>query len=540
MIFFYFYIISLSLVGYGLFISRILKIQNNCLGLNGVLGITFFALISYFSSLFLSHGLLFNSLVVLIGLLIFLINFYKKKFQYKKLIIFFLTFTILLIFITVAKNHDDFPYYHFPYTNLLVEYSHPVGIGKWNNGFRSPSSIFFISSIFYLPGVGIYLYHITSALILGFCNIIFINIIFNKKEKSRSLIKYFCILVFIFVNIFFYRLAEHGTDRSGMVLTFLSVVYLLKILNSNSDFTDYKKKIIAIFSILIFFIITIKPSFLINLLFFLVLIYYKDLRKIFFQLFWTRYFYYCLSFLLLTIFFTFINSGCLVFPIHFLCFENLSWSVNEEVKDVKIWFELWAKAGASPNYIVENKIDYITGFNWVQNWINNYFFNKVSDFLLGISFLCLIVTLFFYSKERVESNNKYFFLYLLLIIFILEWFFYHPALRYGGYHLFALLVFIPLSSFLSKIKISEKKFYSRSLILILITLVIFLYRNSLRLEKEYNQYNYVFFKNVKYKFIGGDEDFYFRYSNKMRNELNNFNKINILGKNFIIVSAKQK
>ena len=200
MIFFYFYIISLSLVGYGLFISRILKIQNNCLGLNGVLGITFFALISYFSSLFLSHGLLFNSLVVLIGLLIFLINFYKKKFQYKKLIIFFLTFTILLIFITVAKNHDDFPYYHFPYTNLLVEYSHPIGIGKWNNGFRSPSSIFFISSIFYLPGVGIYLYHITSALILGFCNIIFINIIFNKKEKSQSLIKYFCILVFIFVN----------------------------------------------------------------------------------------------------------------------------------------------------------------------------------------------------------------------------------------------------------------------------------------------------------------------------------------------------
>ena len=74
-----------------------------------------------------------------------------------------------IIFILIAKNHDDFSYYHFPYISLLTEYSHPIGIGVLNNGFRSPSSIFFISSMFYLPKSGIFLFHLTPAFILIFC-----------------------------------------------------------------------------------------------------------------------------------------------------------------------------------------------------------------------------------------------------------------------------------------------------------------------------------------------------------------------------------
>jgi hypothetical protein len=40
MLFFYFYIISLSLVGYGFFISKFLKIESKCIGLNGIIGLT--------------------------------------------------------------------------------------------------------------------------------------------------------------------------------------------------------------------------------------------------------------------------------------------------------------------------------------------------------------------------------------------------------------------------------------------------------------------------------------------------------------------
>ena len=47
---------------------------------------------------------------------------------------------------------------------------------------------------------------------------------------------------------------------------------------------------------------------------------------------------------------------------------------------MKTWYELWSKAGASPNYRVENVDVYLSGLNWVSNWIQNHFFNKISDY----------------------------------------------------------------------------------------------------------------------------------------------------------------
>ena len=46
------------------------------------------------------------------------------------------------------------------------------------------------------------------------------------------------------------------------------------------------------------------------------------------------------------------------------------------------WYEQWSKAGAGPNFRVENASEYIKYFNWVSNWMDMYFFNKVSDFVL--------------------------------------------------------------------------------------------------------------------------------------------------------------
>ena len=64
--------------------------------------------------------------------------------------------------------------------------------------------------------------------------------------------------------------------------------------------------------------------------------------------------------ILFTFLFTFLNSGCIIFPLEKTCFSDLSWSISKvQINDVKIWFELWSKAGATPNYIVENRIDYI-------------------------------------------------------------------------------------------------------------------------------------------------------------------------------------
>ena len=196
----------------------------------------------------------------------------------------------------------------------------------------------------------------------------------------------------------------------------------------------------------------------------------------------------------------FFNSGCLLYPVKFTCFENFSWSIPiSEVEAMNNWYQQWAKAGANPNFRIENPEIYIKNFNWVSNWIDMYFFNKVSDFLLGLSFLCLIVWLTFFSKKISKRKKpKFWLLYSIIIFLTIEWFYLLPTLRYGGYHLIALLLFIPLSIYLSKYSIKPKLLKKKILFIILLTIVIFLSRNISRINKEYQHYNYDILNNAFY------------------------------------------
>ena len=56
----------------------------------------------------------------------------------------------------------------------------------------------------------------------------------------------------------------------------------------------------------------------------------------------------------------FINTGCLIYPVNFTCFEEYSWAISKsEVKELNDWYEQWSKAGAGPNFRVENSEVYI-------------------------------------------------------------------------------------------------------------------------------------------------------------------------------------
>ena len=127
-----------------------------------------------------------------------------------------LIYFILFIFVLLAKNHDDFPYYHFPYTYLLTQYSHPIGLGLLNNGFRNPSSLFFFNSLLFFPKIDIYLIHLGSVYFLGFSNLFFLKNIFikfnYKKFRFYNFLNLFCLIL---VNVLFVRLAEYGTDRGS-------------------------------------------------------------------------------------------------------------------------------------------------------------------------------------------------------------------------------------------------------------------------------------------------------------------------------------
>ena len=60
----------------------------------------------------------------------------------------------------------------------------------------------------------------------NFFNIIILSEIINKlKKKKFDFIYFLSLLSFIFINIVFYRISEHGTDRSSQIL--LIIIFLL-------------------------------------------------------------------------------------------------------------------------------------------------------------------------------------------------------------------------------------------------------------------------------------------------------------------------
>ena len=224
----------------------------------------------------------------------------------------------------------------------------------------------------------------------------------------------------------------------------------------------------------------------------------------------------------------FVNTGCLVYPVSFTCFENFSWSIPiDQVKAMNNWYEQWSKAGAGPNFEVENRDIYIQNFNWVSNWIDKYFFNKVSDFILGVILLLFIFFIIFFTKSKkkksIKSNfkNKYIGLvYLTIFVLFLEWFYNHPALRYGGYILFFLIFCIPFSIFLEKYITSNNSelLKKKVLIIFILVLTIFLTRNANRIIKENSIYEKISLNSVNYLM----DESYFRIDKQFKSLEKNY------------------
>jgi hypothetical protein len=501
LIFFYF-IILYSIVGYG----RVFTLFNSNYqvgSFNGFLGIALLILISYITNIFFAHNYLHNSFIIILGLLIFIYdlknNFSKRIYEYRDITIIFI---IIFIAILMYKNHDDFYYYHFSYTQILTNFEKIFGLGNLNHGFRTPSSIFYLNSLFYLPAIKYYLMNSGAIYILGFSNyVLFKNIKDLIKDNNFNHILFLSILSLVYINTIFPRIAEHGTDRSALILIFIMSIYYLKSINfknkqlNNSHFNNFYSKLALLFAI----IISLKSFYIIYLVIFL--LWFFQIKK-FFKLnvlsslvFQNYYTYLFLLFFMFTIFTTFSNTGCLIYPATFTCFDSFSWSIPlSQVDLMQLWYEQWSKAGATPNFRVDDPQTYVAKLNWVGNWVDMYFFTKVSDNIFSTILISVII---FYSisykcLKTVKNtfNKDYKFFYYLILILFLEWFYNHPSLRYGGYTLVALIIFIPTSIYLSQFKFDPLILKKRIYFILILTLIIFVGRNISRINKEFKQYDY--------------------------------------------------
>ena len=498
----FYFLILYSIIGYG----RIFTLFNSNYqdsSFNGLIGVALLILLSYLTNIFFAHDFLHNSLIIFLGLGIFIYDFKKnlskRILEYRDITIIFI---IIFIAILMYKNHDDFYYYHFPYTHILTNYNKIFGLGNLNHGFRTASSIFYLNSLFYLPVVKYFLMNSGAAYILGFSNyILFKNIKDLIKKNNFNNVLFLSVLSIIYINTIFARIAEHGTDRSALILIFVMSVFYLKSLSIKKNEINYKyfnnfySKLALLFAI----IISLKSFYIIYLVIFLLWFFqikkYFKLNILISLIFKNYYTYLIIFFFSFTIFTTFSNTGCLIYPATFTCFDQFSWSIPlAQVDQMQLWYEQWSKAGATPNFRVDDPELYVSKLNWVSNWFNMYFFTKVSDNILStILIVAIVYFLLTHNNSKIKKfifikDNKIFY-YLILFLFF-EWFYNHPSLRYGGFVLLALIFFIPISIYLGQFKFNPLILKRNINFILLLTLLVFIVRNISRINNEFNQYSY--------------------------------------------------
>ena len=492
----YILIFIISIVGHGEFFSRI--VYKDLLELNigylGIIGFFSLSVYSILSSFLYSHNFAHNIIVHFIGFIGFYFYIRRNKNNIIDVKYFLLLLLIFLIGAYVYKNHDDFPYYHLTYSLNLSENKFIIGTGIFSHGFRTFSSLFHFHSLLYMPYIKFYLFHIGPFLILVFFNYIIIYRLIKNNIK-HNFTSYFSLLSLIFVNIVFYRLGEHGTDRSAQILLLLIFLFFADLM-----YFEKKNKKISLYLNLLLIFIFLASSMKAIYYMYLLLVPMILFKKKFFRKFFVRKNFLIiivLSFSLLgNVATNYLTTGCILYPAEKTCIGKNEWSIpKKEVKRMKLHYEWWAKAGGGPGYVSEMpQKDYVKNFNWLKNWIDRHFFNKVSDTLFGLIFVYSLIFFIFYlfsNKNNKKINFKHYLSILIIpFVFLLEWFLFHPAMRYGGYVLIGLPLIIFTSLMIERLNINKQKINSLIMILIITSVFIYFGRNIVRLNKEINFYNY--------------------------------------------------
>ena len=470
---------TFSYIGFGVFLNNILfrnlKIFN--LGQLGLLGIFFLIFLSYLTSLFVPHNSFHNIVILIIGIFFFAINKSKIKKSEIKILLYIIFLT--LIFFFLAKNHDDFQYYHLPLSLSLSEKKVSFGMGLLNYGYRHHSSLLFLNSLTFLPIIKFYLFNLPNYLILTFVNSILISEII-KSIKKKDIIFLISIFFLVLINVKFTRLSEYGTDLAGQLI--LSIIFI-NFIKAITDIESIEKIYFNIFLLLIIF--SFKIYFLIYFVIIPIIFLNLKINPFLKENLNLRILIFVSFFMLLFFLHNFISTGCLAYPIDFTCVgDRFFWSLShEEIKRMNLWGEVWAKAGATPNYVIDDFKEYVSGINWVPLWFEQYFLGKFTDFLFVLLVINLTVFLIYNKKIYFDKKNFYKIQRILLLISVLTlifWFFKHPSLRYGGYFPLSLFVFSIFLFFYSKSTKVDNSLKSTK-VLILIVIFIFNFKNITRL-----------------------------------------------------------
>jgi hypothetical protein len=477
------------------------KLTNLCeQSIFGFIITSFFALlINFFSSL----NQVVNSVFLLLLIILILIFKYKKIFQNLKIIFIFSTLSGVITFFFICLDNiyrPDGGLYHYPFIKILNNEKIILGISNLYYAYGTNSIIQYTSAIynnllFKDNGMTIPLANLFNIIFLYMCTEIIEKI---KKRVNFAII--FLSIILIYISYKFARYSEYGNDGPAHLLFFYLVYKIIQIKNK-LPIEEYSK--LALISVFIFFI---KITMFFTLLFPILLFEIKKIRTYFFNI----KFLFIILFIFLWFSKNILNTGCIIYPVNFTCFKNLQWFNNKSLKEIEIKkeeIEAWSKGWIDQK--AQNKIvsfyEYNRKFNWIKTWSEKNLIKILEILLPFITFLIIIlITLKF--KGNTLKNNRGFYMSknikiacIVPILGFIFWFLNFPTFRFGASYIITLISILFAFLYLKNINRDNYLLLIKSLLII--SLIVFSFKQISRIYKEQNNYYYNYPWPKFYSFI---------------------------------------
>jgi hypothetical protein len=460
------------LIGYShLFINIFLKKKKIIENLDLVFSIVLLAIFSISINFFIELKKIQN-FIYLFGIILFFHCFIKKQFKINLTILLIISFIMSYISFYSLDNIDS-PMYHLQILKWKLESKVVFGLSNLEIRFGANSlwhSLVALLDIKFFTFS--YKYYLSSLII-----IIFIIEVFNKKKyffdylflSLSFFILFFFSLIHPYNNgIILNHLGNPELDIVPMIFFILSIFIFMKFQRTKD------KEYFYLYCFCAFFCITSRFIYLPLILPILVqLLNYK--KFISFRI-------YFLGFgSIVWLLNSYVNSGCLIFPYQFTCFD-VSWSPGIENIDYHLK-EVMSYSRDGPLRLNYKNFDYtLNSYEWIIPWIFNYYIK--TSFLVIISFLILISIIFiiFANKKNnlkiydVSVNRSIPVIFIVLILNLIIWL-QAPETRLGVGILLSLAAFTLAYSIILNFKYLVKKMYISFVIVNCIVICSLFYKN---------------------------------------------------------------
>ena len=312
---------------------------------------------------------------------------------------------ILLISTSDINFHYDAGYYHLNHQNWLRESNMVIGMVNIFWAFGMSSIYEYISAILWIGNSFIFLHFLSLIFIHFFYLFIFYNIINSQNQRLRNA-SMFLLLFSIFDNFglgggrngFLYIQGIGKQDIAVAVLfIFVSLITVSYLIENDINGRDFIS-----LSIITFFIYQLKISNVFIYIIFLILVITLINQKVY--KFNTILYYLLPNFLFAIIWFvkSYMTTGCIIFPVNFLCINNFAWYLPDSTKDYET-----ISTDASFSYIEYLLSSNLNFIDWFNDFFNSLIYSGFSEYYRSfyINFLVSLALIFVVKRFITESKS---------------------------------------------------------------------------------------------------------------------------------------